>query len=627
MTNSRFVHCIETDHLAEAKVNITAACHLSCLTVIDTTTDFNQNKWLGQELDHTLIYIHSNSKINGILAVCGCVRGGCHLFFVFKRERYSPFYRDFFIPRLKQISEKQQSLPCPCQKNKAISSTINLASLINQVKKTVKTGQATHIIGARGTGKSTLLGQYMREICQTENSYVVLLSRSRLSASNALKYLDNVSRETFRFITPSSPDLSILEVATHIVIDEAATINRSLLNKIYAFNHQAIILLATTTDGYEGTGQSYRLSYLKNNDKVIHLTEPKRFSANDPLYLLSQKLCQPNRNDNRSSLAEGVALFSAKELQEKGGIFPVFSLLQRAHYRTTPNDFANFYDNNGLFIAATQDKQIIGATYVLEESLPQNGKDLALIEGIINGRRRVKNAMTQQALIHAYGYNGHTDNLDDDIATTVADKKILRISRIAVSEGQRRQGVATAMLEHLSEYAQQHRIDFISTSFSGRPDTLQFWLSQGFTLVRIGIGQNKWHYRFALLMLKSLSPGQQQMIRQLQQAFIRHFNYYRVAYWQQDKAISAAIEQSTDWSITPSSCVAKQTILKAIDSVLLHYRDIHWVLPVINTWARERTLPDRLNPAVKMLLTGKFCHKKDQKNLFNTLFLIKKYIS
>ncbi len=465
-----------------------------------------------------------------------------------------------------------------------------------------------------------MLGIYIRDIAK--NSRVVLLSPSRLSSKNTLKHLNDVSRETFQFYIPQSFDLSVslqdIRETNYIIVDEAASINREILEKISQF-HNAKIIFSTTIDGYEGTGQSYRLSYLNQQaDNIIRLTEPKRFSPNDLLYRLSQQLCQPINNE-KIHVTDGVSLFSSKIMQEKGLLLPTFSLLQAAHYRTTPNDFANFYDDNTEFITCIKDKKLIGATHLLKETLSEVQETPTLITDIINGKRRVKNAMTQQALLNAYG----GDNEIDKIATT----NILRISRIATDSDYRRQGVATEMINHLTDMAIGQKIDFISTSFSGKPETLQFWLSQSSMPVRIGVNKNKWHNEFALLMLKPLSVNGKAIIKPLQQYFIQHYRYYQQSYRYQDRALSKIIERNiqvdnlTLFSNTDS-------LINAIDSVVFHHRDIHWILPMVDSWVKvnRKVLSNDIDNVLETLLTGEFLDKKNKSNAVNTLLLFKNYI-
>ncbi len=72
-------------------------CHL---LIAETLVDaqhclHNQNRWLGRELNHTLLYFDEHTGINQLLSVWGCVRGGCYFVMAHPRPLSckSYFYR------------------------------------------------------------------------------------------------------------------------------------------------------------------------------------------------------------------------------------------------------------------------------------------------------------------------------------------------------------------------------------------------------------------------------------------------------------------------------------------------------------------------------------------------------
>ncbi len=86
---------------------------------------------------------------------------------------------------------------------------------------------------------------------------------------------------------------------------------------------------------------------------------------------------------------------------KKGWIDSCFSLLQEAHYKTTPNDLELFYNQEAYFTVLVKKNCIIGAAYALPEQLPE---DIS-VKDIFYGKRRIKNAFTHQSLINTYGIN------------------------------------------------------------------------------------------------------------------------------------------------------------------------------------------------------------------------------
>lgn len=629
-------------------------CLGKTLTVIDTTADFNQNKWLGQELSHTLIYIDSKTRINGLLAVTGCVKGGSSLFFAFAKDDYGAFFQKYAIPTLKKIAHeakvmKKSSQLSPSDKGGAgCVDNVNLEQLKALVDELVE-HKVLHLIGERGTGKSSLLGRYIHGVCNDGSvcghPHVVLVSPSRQSSVNTLKQLSNVSRETFVFLPPANVDNSALANATHVVVDEAASINRAVLNHIRE-QASGVLVFATTTDGYEGTGQSYRLSMMKDDDVLLRLDEPKRFCADDGLYQWGRQLCRPSLLLQTPVAADNQpTVCSIKQAYGNHWIIPAFALLQSAHYRTTPNDLANLYDNDGFLAVNVQSNKMIGAAHALPEAI--EGLDDELITQIFYGRRRLKNAMTQQALIHAYGMR------------EIADKKVLRISRIAVAEDNRQQGCGTSLVKALEDYAMAHQFDFLSTSFSCQADTLAFWLSQGFVPVRIGINKNKWHDSFSVLMLKPLHEESKSITPILQHKFAQHLFYYLPVYYENDGDSTVqlinAIPTLSQWLSKQNKeqyivsdlrlfehvCVPMVFLKEGckqhsdaklcekltevdVKSVTAHHRDILWLLPSLYSLLQENTwLSAEYQSLLAPYFTRQLLDKKEKSNAKNALLFLK----
>lgn len=626
----RFLRLLEVSSLADARQQLlknNSAKAIDVFTVIDTTTDFNQNKWLGSELGDTLIYINPATRINGLLAVSGCVKGGCQLVFAFEHGEYCGFYRDFFLPKLRVIARLENTL---MEKTRKVSEVKSQCASQTEVLQTLLKHSSyapLHLVGERGTGKSTLLGCYILHLCKNKNHRVLLLSPSRSASKNSLKYLKDVSRETFLYKTVTGQDKEALAWATHIIVDEAATVHRAVIEILYKLKPSPYLVFATTIDGYEGTGQSYRLSYLNQKaGKVIYLDQPKRFCPKDPFYLLSKQLCQPQQELLTTDLTDGIWVFSSEEMQDNNLMLAAFSLLREAHYRSTPNDLAAFYSQSAYFVVVISNHQLIAATYALKETLPT--QDDTSISAVINGQRRIKNALTHQSILYAYGDN------------CLANHSLLRISRIAVAANKRRQGIATAMLVELSKYAQSKGAAFLSTAFSGQADTLAFWCSQDFVLARIGLSKNKWHNSYSLLMVKSLNHCNHGIEKTLLHHFQRHYTYYQKAYKDQDKATVELLEKPLyptfedtvkplaiehNWSLSGGFSTTV-SLSQAIDSVTLYHRDIHWVLPRLKQWLQGQVLPIKLTSELLQLLDGQFLNKTEKAKANSLLLNLRQHL-
>ncbi len=632
----------------EQQLKNTSSLPSKSLEVIDTTKDFNQNKWLGKELKNTLIFINNRTSVNAILSVAACVQGGCFLVIAYdKNDSYGYFKKNILFSELERISKNQKTVKQIFDKPKKspVSSQTHLEQALKSIDE-IKTkdnvnfsfqdnfqqnldvllhGKARifHLIGERGVGKSTFLGLYLQTVLgesskntsksgltQVKSKRIIFSSPSRAASNNALsKIFSDVSRETFAFIPPSELE-NQLKFCDILIVDEAASLNNGLLKAVIAEKTIEKIIFSTTIDGYEGTGQSYRLSFLSDFDKnsqIINLNIPKRFSPKDEFHHFSKRLYAENSMEflqnspinslkNRPKIGkiasqnDGTYLLSHETLREKSLTEPTFLLLRESHYRSTPNDLARFYDNPAIFAIKIKNGEVIGAANAISEALDKN----IPINSIINGTRRPKNAMTQQAIIHAYG--------DSEIAKC----KILRISRVAIDEAHRRKSYATQLINKLETHAFEQNYDFLSTSFSGNERSLRFWLSQGFIPVRIGLHKNKWNDEFAILMIKSVNKplssvknsyfsenfsykrDSDTLTQRLFGYFCQHFSYFYSYYAGESRAVSEILSDYINSQNVKNgdkliNTFEKQRVMFELDSVLDYHRNINWIMPMLHS--------------------------------------------
>lgn len=556
------------------------------LVYIDMTTDFNQNKWLGQELTDTLIYFDEKTKPNALLAVFDCICAGYTLYLAYSAEEISGYFKNhILIPRLKKISEKSVNDYDEMIPQQSLG--LNADKIIRQLE---KAKLITHLIGLRGTGKSTLLGLYINQLVSQGMTQIALISQYKTSSNNTLKVLNDVSRETIHYYSPAELRKNIAKYRV-ILIDESSSLAKQFIQMViaHAKKHQKKVILATTLEGYEGTGQSYRLNYITNNEEtVISLTETLRFAKNDPLHCLVQQFCQPttkkwypisnleHKPSRRISLANGEYIFNTAELRENNLTESCFALLKKAHYKTTPNDLERFYNEPAVFALSFIEGNLVAVAYALPEILDKKIN----LSDIFYGTRRVKNALTQQSLIYAYGENQQ-----------LAAKRILRISRIATVEKYQKKGIASRLMTQLAAYGKQKNYDLLSTSFTLTEKTLSFWSSLAFQPVRIGINKNKWHNEYALLMLYDLAANQR-LIISLFHKYYRHLIYYKKIYHMSESGKKLYSISDTNNNLIENNLITSAENLSInlhhqIDSVLNGHRDIHWLLPLLNEYYQK----------------------------------------
>jgi N-acetyltransferase 10 len=295
-------------------------------------------------------------------------------------------------------------------KNKVTSKLINLAKTLDQAKVIQSAGalitEQNHALrmtvsmtAARGRGKSAALGLTLAAAVATGygNIFVTAPSPENLKTLfefifkglDALGYSEHLDydivqathaefnravvrvnifkggnghRQTILYIHPQ--DSQLLSQAELIVIDEAAAIPLPLVQALCS--GPQLVFMASTINGYEGTGRSLSLKLiqqLRNNSgmpssgarilKELSLSEPIRYGSNDPIEKwLNNLLCLDVASLSLSTSLKGAfanpelcelyavnrdTLFSFHKASE-GFLQKMMALYVGSHYKNTPND-------------------------------------------------------------------------------------------------------------------------------------------------------------------------------------------------------------------------------------------------------------------------------------------------
>lgn len=169
-------------------------------------------------------------------------------------------------------------------------------------------------------------------------------------------------RQTLQWIQPS--DHQVLGQAELVVIDEAAAIPLPLVKKLMG---PYLVFMASTINGYEGTGRSLSLKLLSqlrssnNSDRKLRevtLDEPIRYASGDPTEKwLNKLLCLDATSTGAGSQTGGAVgaagyphpsecelfsinrntLFSFHPVSE-AFLHKIMSLYVASHYKNSPND-------------------------------------------------------------------------------------------------------------------------------------------------------------------------------------------------------------------------------------------------------------------------------------------------
>ena len=300
-----------------------------------------------------------------------------------------------------------------------------------------------------------------------------------------------------------------------LMVDEAASIPVYLLTKLLASYHR--IVFASTVHGYEGAGRGFAIKFKKvlnehyPNWRALEMTQAIRWREGDPLEKFvnrsclldarlasctSQQLSQANIDTLSMRLVTPSELLAEPYLLEQ-----VLAILVTAHYQTSPNDLQLILDNPKAQLlvlktesANTKQAQVVAVSLLLSEGA-NSGISESEINGVIAGRRRLKDQFTPQSLINHCGL------------FSAFDWQYLRVLRIAVHPDCQGLGIGRYFLGKITSFAKQQGCDVLSTSFGLNSELLRFWQRAEFSLARIGFSQDQASGEYSGLLLKALDDS------------------------------------------------------------------------------------------------------------------------
>jgi tRNA(Met) cytidine acetyltransferase len=368
----------------------------------------------------------------------------------------------------------------------------------------------------RGRGKSTVLGIAAANLSRRHR---ILLTAARGGGTEVARQWFLRHGGDLKRLRTLPPDTILRRwpEADLLLVDEAAALPAAQLQTL--FRRYPRVVLASTAEGYEGTGRGLDLSFTGVLDSErpgwqrCTLRQPMRWSCGDALEpFLRETLMpesraagddgddtpvdglQPERLD-RNALAHDPALLAA-----------TMSLLATAHYRTRPNDLRVWLDAPGVEIWALRH----GARpYAVAVTVAEGGIDPELAAAVSAGERRLRgHALAQSLAAHA-----------DEAEALIQSGQ--RVARIAVLRRYRRRGFGARLLAAIAESARASGCDWVGASFGAEQMLLSFWREAGIDVVRVGSRPDPVTGRTALLTLRGLSPAGDILIRRLRRALAR----------------------------------------------------------------------------------------------------------
>lgn len=342
-------------------------------------------------------------------------------------------------------------------------------------------GGVSVLLAERGHGKSALLGfaarQWLAQGCR-----VLLVAPSRAAATSVFRHAGDG-------LAFSAPDELLKKVllqdesitADVLLVDEAAAIPQPML--LALLQRFPCALLATTTDGYEGTGQGFVLRFLRELGQKypgwqrLALDAPVRWATNDPLERWLYRALLLDAHEPVINSDAGLSTIAFEKLEQSALaandilLTDIYGLLRSAHYRTTPDDLRFLLDAPllSLYRLAMKDQTIAVALVVEEGSI-----DDAMAAEIVAGRRRPRGHLMVQTLAVHGGQPGYLQ------------QRVARVVRIAVHTQYQGQGLGSQLLQRITEDQKNMGVKIIGSSFSANPEVLAFWQRNGFGLLRVG---------------------------------------------------------------------------------------------------------------------------------------------
>ncbi|KAH8275946.1 hypothetical protein KR018_001893 [Drosophila ironensis] len=365
------------------------------------------------------------------------------------------------------------------------------------------------------------------------------------------------SRQTIQYIAPS--DTHLLNAADLVLIDEAAAIPLPLVKKMIG---PCLIFMASTINGYEGTGRSLSLKLIsqlqkENNARPpLKLEESIRYQDNDDIERwLVNLLCLdattvpsissgcPTPDACELYYVDRDALFSYHKAAE-AFLHRLVSIYVSSHYKNTPNDLQMMSDApaHHLFcllgpvqrmdalpeilvvIQVALEGQISAQS--ISESLGRGKKAAGdLIPWNIAeqygdrdfpklcGVRIVRVATHPNYQRMGYGkraiqllkdyYAGKHTSLEDAPAAKEAAKGIEEVEEEQLSllkEQIRPRSRIPTLLQRLHE-RRPERVDYIGTSYGLTSELLKFWKSAGFVPIYLSQKSNELTAEHSCIML------------------------------------------------------------------------------------------------------------------------------
>lgn len=552
---------------------------------------------LGRAFSNLLFDARKSLNLEALSIACGTLQaGGTLLFWVEDWQHFieqidedsqrwaetgkqaCPVFRQFFTHLVKKfdfpvvkLTEKTPLLvktaPAPFTPNpKGIEAQEKLLNRLLKTKKNIV------LTAKRGRGKSALAGLWAEKLLQ-QNQKLIITAPNKQSLQTLAKFCS----EPLPFFAPDDL-LKCLKkgekMGEILLIDEAAQLPLAVLKPLISYFPQ--VFCTTTIDSYEGTGQGFALKFmtaLGENWQKERLTIPLRWGERDPLEDFMEELLLQN-TDERKQKESGELLFhpfTRQQMQQENYLSPFYQLLSLAHYRTTPLDLRRLFDApKQQFFLATNGEDLKAGIWSVEEG---GMTDLHLIRAIQKGERRPSGNLVAQLLTQMY--------LTEEACTL----RSLRISRIAVTPDEQRQGLGKKLLQSFCEA--QKNYDFISVSFGFTKELANFWIKNGFQLAYFSEHKGTTSGCYSAVALLPLTEKGKVFCEKVCPDFRKNF------------ALFEPPEKALMNFFLPEKAEFNETHRQMLEDFAYAHRSFFMTLPALQLWKEKTALPPLLTEALE----------------------------
>lgn len=390
----------------------------------------------------------------------------------------------------------------------------------------------------RGRGKSAALGIAAAQLTRIGRERIVICAPHPDAALVAQQQFSRLVPDKQLAFVPIDRLLSERPELDLLLIDEAAGLPIPHLEKLT--NHYSRIVFASTEHGYEGTGRGFKLRFQQYLNKKcpgwkkLHLSDPIRYAANDPLELLTfsaflldcdtEQLWQNVANvaAEHSPAVEFMRVEISDLIAKPALLRQVFALLSLAHYQTSLRDLWALCDDTSLQLMLMQSAGVVLAVALvgIEGEL-----DSTLCRQISRGERRVQGHLLAQNL----AFHLQTPDL--------ASLKLARIQRIVVHPLMQRRGFGENLLKQLTEDLVTQHVQLLGTSFGASIELATFWQRSGFSPIRLSHKLEQSSNAPSVLMVKPLQNALTPLISGLMADFRRELYWITVQHHYSNSAV------------------------------------------------------------------------------------------